>query len=170
MRWTCLLALALIVGCATKLTPDKQLLKLRNEENRPHLPQPTATRIPPPDGVRSLNAKSAKTVIAPPGNQIFPGTNGCLVERWTAFRWKISAPVGYRLQGAKFNTLSADGSVGTAWEWFTLPYFGTSGNSVTSNVPDVDHMNFRAIPSSAARSFTDSKAPQWFLNADKKTK
>lgn len=90
---------------------------------------------------------------------------GILLQHWTATRWVVSAPVGKRLQAAVFEGQDGSGHSTTNYTWFSLPNFGTSGGSVTSNVPNVPHMNFRAVPSSKAGT---APVPKWFTEADKK--
>lgn len=160
------LSLVLLAGCTT-LTPVQKQIKARNAAARPNLPVPPKGPIKVPTMVRAKAFMSGLSDAAPKVQSVSVG--GITLQRWTPRRWVVSAPTGYRLQGAVFNSYSADGSIGTFWEWFNLPYVGTSGNSVTSNVPNVPAMNFRAIPTTMALTSKslNTQVPKWFLEADK---
>lgn len=172
MKWTCLLVIALIAGCTT-LPPQLKEAKARNKANRAKLPMPQQAAKAQAAMAPKARAMETATAKAMPSSQIFttaPG--GIRVEKWTPNRWVASAPANTRLQAAVFNSYAADGSLGTYWEWFNLPYFGyitnTQGRFVTSNVPNVPHLNFRNVPTAAkARATTNAPVPKWFLDADK---
>lgn len=176
MKWTCLVALALFAGCATKkLSPEQELLKRRNAENRPHLPQPTATRIPVPDGIRSLMGPTGVKIFTQP--LTMPTiTNGMYIVRWSPGRWVAMAPEGNKLQGSG-QVFNGDGQPLAEYSFFTFPTFDIwtapdGRRYVTSNIPNVPWMVFRTVPlaRSTRGSAKTNPVPKWFLDADRKMK